>query len=428
MTASSPTVQPLSGEIAINEIRPRRVRRWLRRSAFLGVAAVLVLGGAGFERATEPAAPPDREAFALIAQAWDLLHSEYVDGTDLDSSTLARGAIRGMAAAVGDTGHTYFLTHDEATAADEELSGSYGGIGINLDASATVPTISSLVPGAPAAAAGLRVGDRITAVDGTSTDGPDQAHVVDAILGTPGTVVILTIDRPGQSGSLAVSVTRAEVAQSPVDWAMIPGTKLALVNLALFSDKGVSALRAAIGRAMTAGATGLILDLRGNPGGIVEDAVHVAPVFLRPGNVVVRTRDADGVEFEYTVPSDAVTVDLPLVVLANGDSASSAEIVVGALQDAGRATVIGSTTFGTGTLVDEFPLADNSQLWIGVVAWQTPAGRSAWHLGLTPDVGVTLPTGVAPVAPDRLASLGPKGLAKSGDAPLLRAIAVLGTH
>jgi carboxyl-terminal processing protease len=269
------------------------------------------------------------------------------------------------------------------------------------------------------------VGDRIRVVNGIFTNGPGQTKALDSIVGPPGTTVELTIERPGRAGPFTVSVTRAKLKTSPVDLAMVPGTSFALIDFTLFSDGGVRDLRAGIGRAVTAGATGLILDLRGNPGGSGQEAVDVAGVFLAPGTVVVQTRDASGVETSYTVSPDAITVDLPLVVLVDRDSASSAEIVVGALQDAHRATIVGTATAGTGTTVEGFDLADGSQLWIGTEEWLTPAGQSAWHTGLKPDVEVDLPVGVPPVTPDRLASLGAKGLAASGDVQLLRAIAVL---
>ena len=324
----------------------------IRRLGVVGLAVALFLGGIGFERAsitaiaaptTEPASGrADTEDFALIREAWDLLHREYVDAADLDPSVLAHGAIEGMADAVGDTGHTYLLTADEAADQDQALS--------------------------------------------SSPDGSDEPVVA---------------------------------------WAMVPRTKLALIRLTVFAEGSAGKVRGAVVEATAAGATGLILDLRGNPGGWADEAVGVASVFLRAGDVVLRDREPNGTEHEYDAQPDASATRLPLVVLVDGDSASCAEIVAGALQNNHRARLLGTTTFGTGTLITDFPLADGSVLSIGTSEWLTPAGRSAWHIGLVPDVLVELAPGVAPVRPDRLAALGSKGLARSRDAQLLRAIELL---
>ena len=321
-------------------LRTRRGRHGIRGLAPIGLAAALFLGGIGFERAATPAAPAgpaDPTEFALIAQAWDLLHARYVDAANLDPTALAHGAIDGMTYAVGDTGHTYLLTPDQASAADDALEAS------------------------------------------------------------------------------------------AVDWAMIPGTKFALIRLSVFSHGCAEEVRKAVGAALRVHATGLVLDLRGNPGGYTEEAVRLASLFLEPDEVVTRSRDADGVESVSMVPSDAVTIRLPLVVLVDHDSASSSEVVVGALQDYQRATIVGAATTGTGTGLEGFPLVDGSELWIGTERWLTPAGRSAWHVGLAPDVPVAMPTGAIAVTPDRLSRLGVKGLARSGDTQLLRAIDLLRT-
>ena len=346
---TEPITSPEAGASQRATPAKRRGRMFLRRLALVGVGVALFVGGVGFERSGVIVAldgatkPTDRTGLALVTEAWDTLHREYVDAAHLDDAALAHGAIDGMTAAVGDTGHTYLLTPDEIKVQVEELSGSYGGIGIYLDEAATVPTISRLVSGAPADAAGLAIGDRITAVDGVSTAGPDQAKVVDTIRGEPGTEVVLTIERTGKKASLQVPVTRASVKDQVVDWAMIPGTHLALIRLTIFSEGCAREVRSAIGSAIATGATGIVLDLRGSPGGLGMHAGDVASVFCSAGVVVVQLRAADGTQDDYQVPSDTVTVHLPLAILVDGDSASSSELVAGALQDAGRATIIGTS-------------------------------------------------------------------------------------
>lgn len=386
---------------------------------------VTFVGGTLFGLAAGGAAPTHPDEFALIADSWELLHSEYVDTEHLDPSALAHGAISGMADAVGDTGHTYFLTPDEAALEAEAMSGAFGGIGVDFRVTGEPTTISSLVDGAPGQLAGLHVGDRIVEVDGQEAAGPDTEEVLDRIAGRPNTTVDLLVERPKQDGKLPFHITRAVIDRDATGWAMIPGSDLALVTLTDFPDGCTIELIKTVNEASEAGATGLVFDLRGNPGGYVQEAIGVAGVFLPAGEVALRERLADGTETVETVPSGVSPTGLPVVVLVDGDSASAAEIVAGALQDAKRATIVGTTTAGTGTILTDYTLADGSDLSVGTERWYTPLGRSAWHAGLTPDVVVEMPKGGASLTPGNLAGVNAKGLAKSKDAQLLRAIAVL---
>ncbi len=167
-----------------------------------------------------------------------------------------------------------------------------------------------------------------------------------------------------------------------------------------------------------------MLDLRGNPGGFVNEAVGIASQFLRSGDVYVE-RDADGNETHHPVTPDGVAYDLPLVVLVDAGTASSAEILSGALQDAGRAQIIGDKTFGTGTVLGEFPLSDGSALRIGTVEWLTPKGRVIWHEGIVPDVTVDRAADVAMVTPDQLRTMDPAAVDAIKDTQLARALSVV---
>jgi carboxyl-terminal processing protease len=170
--------------------------------------------------------------------------------------------------------------------------------------------------------------------------------------------------------------------------------------------------------------SGLVLDLRGDPGGYVSEAVTIASEFLTGGDVYI-TRDAAGHETKVPVKPGALAPSIPLVALVDAGTASSAEIVAGALADAGRATLVGTTTFGTGTVVAEYQLADGSALRIGTIEWLTPAGATIWNHGISPSVAVALPAGVRPVTPDGLAALGAAGVRSTTDAQLARAISLL---
>ncbi len=398
--------------------RPRR-RRFLGPLG-AGLLAVILFGaGVGFDRAVlldgplsagAPAAttnPATGADFALIQQAWDLLHQQYVGASSLDSKTLAYGAIEGMTEAVGDTGHTSFLTPDELAASEAALAGSYAGIGAEMDTTGTEPIVVGIFRDSPADRAGLRRGDVVTAVDGTPTAGLPLDAVVTKVRGPAGTPVTLTIRRapanPNAATTLTLRIVRAEVTIPLVEWATIPGTRFVDLRVEQFSSGTARSFTAALGAALATHPSGLVLDLRGNPGGYVNEAVAVASQFLRGGTVYL-ARDATGRETPTPVSPGGIATSIRLVVLVDQGTASAAEIVTGALQDAGRATVVGVRTFGTGTVLGRFDLADGSALRIGTVEWLTPNGRRIWHEGLAPDVTVALPDGVRPVTPDDLAA------------------------
>lgn len=365
------------------------------------------------------------DAFGLVSQAWEILHEDYVGAGDLNDTTLAYGAIDGLTQAVGDTGHTSFLTPQERAAGALELAGSYVGIGVRIDAADDGrPLIVGIFRGSPAESTQLNTGDIIVSVDGQATDGKALDEVASWIRGEAGSTVVLKVRRGVDGPDREVSIVRAEVAVDTVSWAMVPGTKTAVLRLEQFSHGAADELKAALGDIRAAGADRVIFDLRGNPGGYVDEAVGVASQFLSGGNVFVE-RDASGKETTHAVSPGGVAADLPLVVLVDGGTASSAEIVSGALQDAGRGQLIGVKTFGTGTVLGEFPLADGSALRVGTVEWLTPKGRRIWHEGIVPDVLVERADDIRPVAPDDLRKLAVAEVGKLTDPQLTRALTVV---
>ncbi len=365
------------------------------------------------------------EAFDLIRQAWQILHQDYVGADELDDKALAYGAIDGLTQAVGDTGHTSFLTPEERADRAEELSGSYVGIGVRIDtAEDGRPLIVGVFAGSPAEAARLEPGDIIVSVDGQDTDGHDLDEVAGWIRGEAGSTVRITVRHGTDGPERELSIVRAEVTVQTVSWAMVPGTNTAVLRLEEFSHGAADELKAALGQIRTAGADRIVFDLRGNPGGYVDEAVGVASQFLRSGNVFVE-RDAAGKETTHPVSPDGAATDLPLVVLIDGGTASSAEIVSGAIQDAGRAQLIGVRTFGTGTVLGEFELSDGSALRVGTVEWLTPKGRRIWHEGIEPDVVVERADDVRPILPDDLRTMTAAQAGDFTDPQLARALNVV---
>jgi carboxyl-terminal processing protease len=383
-----------------------------------------VLGTESVASASPSPSSGNTADLALIEEAWNTIHQNYVDAKNLDDQDLAYGAIRGMTEAVGDEGHTSFLTADEAKAADQSLSGTFVGIGVQVnteqDVEDAVPSISSVIPKTPAEEAGLQRGDRILAVDGWKTDGKTVEEVVSKVRGPDGEAVTLTIGRDGRA-DFDVTIIRRQFDLPLVTWAMVPGRDIAMIRLEQFATGATNAVSGAIEEAKAAGATGIILDLRGNPGGYVNEAIGVASQFVGDG-IVYQSIDASGVTKDVTVLPGGAYTSGPLVVLADGDSASSAEIVTGAIQDAKRGTVVGEKTFGTGTVLGRFDLADGSSMRIGVERWLTRGGRPIWHEGLEPDVKVVLPDDATPLRPDDLRNLSAAELAKSTDVQVRKAL------
>jgi carboxyl-terminal processing protease len=392
----------------------------------IGVGRLGLPVSGGVEGSTPgPTDAQSSEAFGLISDAWEILHQDYVGADELDDTALAYGAIEGLTDAVGDTGHTSFLTPQEREDRAAELSGSYVGIGVRIDATDDGrPLIVGVFRGSPAEAADLQPGDIIVTVEGQATADQDLDEIASRIRGEAGSTVLLTVQRGVDGPEREVSLVRAEVEVETVSWAMVPGSKTAVIRLEQFSNGAADEMKAALQAMRAAGADRLVFDLRSNPGGFVNEAIGVASQFLAEGDVFVE-RDAAGKETTHPVSPGGVATDLPLVVLIDGSTASSAEIVSGAIQDAARGQLIGVTTYGTGTVLGEFPLADGSALRVGTVEWLTPSGRRIWRVGIVPDVIVERADDVRPLVPDDLRTMTSAEAADLADPQLARALTVV---
>jgi carboxyl-terminal processing protease len=377
-----------------------------RRNAVARVLALVVvllataLGAYMVGRSQSPATPneKDRESLALYAEALDTIRKNYVDEKNIDPKKETYGAIKGMLETLGDDGHTRFLTPEEREQNDQSLSGTYVGIGVQLVEKNGEVVVTAPIDGSPAEKAGIGSDDVLLVVDGESVRGDEVSEVVEKVKGPEGTRVELTVRHEGERRTY--DLQRAEINSPVASWALIPGTNVALVLLSSFSDDSAQELQNAFEEAKAAGARRFILDLRNNPGGRLDQAVEMAGYFLEPESVVYIRKDASGEREEIKVEGQPESTDAPLAVLVDGGSASSSEILAGALRDNDRAPVIGETTFGTGTVLSEFVLRDGSSILLGVAEWLTPDGDFIRDTGITPDVRVPLSEGTEPLSPD----------------------------
>jgi carboxyl-terminal processing protease len=410
--------------------RNRLNREGPYRFTLAGLAALIlfsVTAGVIADRqvlAAFDAAAKARLDFKLMAQADGLIEQHYVDRSAIRPRRMTYAAISGMVDSLGDTGHSTFLTPAMVHMDEEMLKGRFHGIGAEVRMRDKQVVIVAPLDGSPAQKAGLRAGDVIFRVDGHDIAGESLMQVVRSIRGPVGSKVELSIREPRTDRIRKVEVVRAVIHEQRVSWHFVPGTRVADVRIAAFSEGSAKSLRTALDALRAAGARALVLDLRDDPGGLLTQAVAVASDLLKGGDVLIE-KDSRG-KLKH-VPVEAVKdrVRLPMALLVNAGTASAAEIVSGALQDAKRAVVVGEKTFGTGTVLQEFGLPDGSALMLAVREWLTPGGHTIWHKGIEPNVKVALAAGVAPVYPGELASLSPAQLSASRDAQLLKAVALL---
>lgn len=331
-------------------------------------------------------ASPAQPSTLLISDAQRLLHDNFL-GAQPDEATQVYGAVRGLVQTYQDP-YTVFIEPQPRAREKDQLRGRFGGIGATINISDTGQVFLAPMPGRPAEKAGVQANDELLAVDGKPVSGKNRDEVVDMVRGEVGAKVTLRIARAGVAQPLDIVVTREEIENPSVEWRLLADDpRTGYVALHIFGERSAQELKDAINDLRRQGAQRLIFDLRHNPGGLLETAVDVASQFLASGRVLTERR-ADS-EKVYDVRGDGVARDLPLVVLTDEGTASAAEIVAGALQDAKRAPLIGSKTFGKGSVQLVFDLRDGSSLHVTTARWFTPAQQQIDGKGLTPDVPVT---------------------------------------
>ncbi|MCI0897835.1 MAG: S41 family peptidase [Chloroflexi bacterium] len=357
---------------------------------FISVATLLVIllvaaacaGGdnGGNDNPSIEGLPPE---FQRLSEVWELLNREQIDGENLDPLVISDGAIRGMLTALGDP-YAGFLDREQFSLENEDIRGFFGGIGAEVGIRDGVMTILAPMPDTPAEAAGVRPGDVILEVDGESIRGLSLLEVVRLIRGDKGTKVTLLLRHLSSAQPVLIEIERDIINLESVTLLMQVG-RIGHLRLSGFTGTTNDDLVKALERFERSQGVGLVLDLRNNPGGLVSSVVDVTSQFIKDGLVLYQV-DAKGNRRNWGVKSGGKALDIPMVVLVNEFSASASEVFTGAIIDNGRATVVGTTTFGKGSVTNLWPLDDGSGVNFTTARWFTPNGLLIEGEGITPDV------------------------------------------
>jgi carboxyl-terminal processing protease len=362
----------------------------------LTLAAGIVLGAALVEAWPRVAAAwnfwPDRElarASSRVREVMRLVHEHHVDQGAAAYDRLAREALHGMVESLD--AHSEFLEKDSRAGFEEDLSGEFGGIGIQVETRQNRIVVIAPVAGGPGERAGIQRGDEILSIDGR-TAGPGALDgVVGRLRGPPGTRVLVGLVRPATRENLSLTLTRELIRIESVRGARLIAGGVGYVQVTDFTDHTGAQFRRALEDLLARGARSLVIDLRNNPGGVLEAAVEVAEPFFRKGELVVYTQGRSARDRENLLAAaEGEPLALPMAVLVNAGSASAAEIVAGALKDTGRAVVVGERTFGKGSVQTVFPLDGGEGVRLTTAHYFTPGGDTIHERGVTPHVEVVM--------------------------------------
>ncbi|MGN1387618.1 MAG: S41 family peptidase [Bacillus sp. (in: firmicutes)] len=348
----------------------------------VGITAVALLVG---DEKVQPTIVNDREEFALLYEAYDILQKKYYK--DIDEEALVEGAINGMVDALDDP-YSDYMNEEEASSFNEVISSSFEGIGAEITQQDSKIVIVSPIKGTPAEKAGLQANDIIVSVDGTDLTGVSSSEAVKLIKGEKGTTVTLVIQR-GDAEPFTVKLVRDTIPIHTV-YAEMLDNGIAQIQLTTFSTSTTDELKAALEEMSSQGMKGLVLDLRGNPGGIMEQAINIANMFVPEGETIFQVEDPDGNRQVYKADGNE-KIDVPIVILVDNGSASASEIVAAAAEESAGITVVGETTYGKGTVQTAQEFADGSNLKYTSAKWLTPDGNWIHEKGIEPNVTVELP-------------------------------------
>lgn len=368
------------------------------------IAVSLILGflsGIEFQKAKDPfggglrelinrdLGQPEAVDFSLFWEAWNLIHEKYVDRSELDTRKMVFGAIEGMVKSVGDP-FTVFLKAEESKRLQEDISGEFAGVGIEIGLRDDVLTVIAPLKDTPADRAGIIAGDKILKIDGESTDGIALDEAVSKIRGRRGTKVILIVSRKkdGNEETREFEIIRERIKIPTVKWSKIE-PNIGHIQLFSFNQNAKAEFDKALNELKKQGADQrIILDLRNNPGGLLDLAIEVSGYFLDSGSVVVIEDFGNGQRDELKSRTDGTLKNAKVVVLINKGSASASEIVAGALHDNRGVKLIGEKTFGKGSVQQVEELRFKTALKITVAKWLTPKGRSISDEGIEPDIKI----------------------------------------
>jgi len=378
--------------------RPAAVRRGRARFALLIVAATFGgLFAARVAKAANDATGPYRK-LDVFSHVLSLIQNNYVE--DVDDARLLYGAIDGMVRTLDP--HSTFMDPKAYAALKQETDGEYGGVGLEIAARGDDLVVVSPVDDSPASRAGIAPGDRVLEIDGAQTRGWKDTDAVKALMGAPGTKCVIKVSRASWPEPRSLTLVRDVIRVVSVEQRLY-GRRYGYVKIKNFQDRTDSYLKKALDslRGQAGGQlAGLVLDLRHNPGGLLDQAVKVADRFLLDGIIVTtKGRGNKHVEVERAHAKDTEP-SYPLIVLVDGGTASASEIVAGALQDHGRAVVMGTPTFGKGSVQTVIELEDGSGLKLTIARYYTPSGRSIQEKGITPDLFVRQQPGPVEVSED----------------------------
>lgn len=356
--------------------------------------------------------------FQPFWDVWNKVQTKFVR-RPADQQQMFYGAIQGMVASLGDPYSVYF-TPEVAKQFQEELDGSFSGIGAEVGMKNAHVIVIAPLPESPAEAAGLRAGDYVAEINGKSTEGLTVEAAVKQIRGPQGTKVELTLVREGTKEPIKVSITRKTIELKSVTQQILPGN-IMFMTITSFNDQTLPQFDQAISVALDKKVKGLVVDLRNNPGGFFDGAIAVASEWLDPNAVVVAERGkGDGARKEFFSTGSHRLRGIPTTVLINGGSASASEIVAGALQDQNKAKLIGEKSFGKGSVQEYEELPDGSALKLTIALWYTPNDRSINESGIVPDILIEPKKEAAPVPESYVARRDPMK-----DATVLRALQYL---
>ena len=341
--------------------------------------------------APRPEAVP--EDLAIIWEAYQLLKREYVDDTVIDPEAISEAAIRSMLEQLGDR-YTAYISPETFAIERQNFAGNFEGIGAQVEMAPDRSTviITSPLEGSPAEAAGIRPGDKILAVDGDDARGWSVIDAVNRIRGQRGTTVVLTVEHVGSAVAVDIPIVRATIDQPSVHVRMLnpEDGPYGVVKINQFTAETAGEVRVGVQSLVDQGAPGIVLDLRGNPGGLLTATVNVASEFLTDGLVTYEI-DASGKRDDWPVRDGGNFPDIPMVVLVNGFSASGSEVLAAALQDHGRALIFGTTTFGKGSVNLLRQLSNGGGVYLTIAHWYTPNGTLIENKGVEPDRVVEFP-------------------------------------